>query len=122
MISARTRLQVKNVLECTIHQILNLFIARRQIEIETTKVEDTSGRQGSMLSSTKQNNIGHFLPNKQMVFDPLQNAIAPESTPETQRAPNLVDISVLKRAPGFNSVTHRGKPQVKLDENQSLRQ
>jgi len=42
-----------------------------------------------------------------MVFDPELQVIAPEATGDHHKSPNLVDITVLKRAGGFNSVTNR---------------
>lgn len=64
-----------------------------------------SGRMTSMLGS-KASTIGHFIQNKQMIYDPMQNAILPEGDP--MKTPALVDISVLKKG-GFNQFSLKSK-------------
>jgi len=57
-------------------------------------------------------NIGHFLQNKQMVYKAEENAILPEGD---DGAPQMIDISVLKRG-GFNQFSTKSKAAQKLDD------
>jgi hypothetical protein len=87
-------------------------IVKRQIEKEEEmqRIEDNqtlgSGRMTSQLGSNK-TTIGHFIQNKQMVYDPMQNAILPDHDP-SKPPPALVDISVLKKG-GFNQINVKSK-------------
>ncbi len=56
--------------------------------------------------TSTQKNIGHFIQNKQMVYDTNQNLIVPESTGDPNRPPNLVDLKVLKKS-GLYSTTNK---------------
>jgi hypothetical protein len=85
---------------------ITCYIDRRQQEKEATNEEAqvVTGRLSTLIAH-KQQTIGHFLPNKQMIFDPTQDSIVPESTGDHNRAPRLVDLSVLKKA-GIYSTRH----------------
>lgn len=89
---------------------MSLAKREKEREEEQARTEEqppqmATGRLSSMLGS-KSSTIGHFLQNKQMVFDPYLNTMVPESTGDPTRVPPLVDLSVLKKA-GHTSVTNR---------------
>ena len=70
------------------------------------------------MMATTQKNIGHFIQNKQMVYDTNQNLIVPESTGDPNRPLNLVDLKVLKKS-GMYSTTNKQVAQ-KFQDQQNM--
>lgn len=70
--------------------------------------------------TSTQKNIGHFLPNKQMIYDTNQNLIIPESTGEPNRQPNLVDLKVLKKSGMYSTTNKQVASKLTQDQQQNF--